>query len=88
MNNVDSWFSRLLFLLVIALSAGILGLVLIAPWLESSSRIIVLFATDATVRQTSLACAIGMLVTACVFFRARQNRQPVRKSTPPGAIGA
>lgn len=31
-----------------------------------------LFAKDATIRQTALAGALGLCVTACVFFRARK----------------
>jgi hypothetical protein len=79
---------KLLFVLVVAAALGILAAPVVAPWVDSPSRIVALFAHDATVRRTALACGLGMLVTACVFFRSRPGRQGLRKPPPPGAVGA
>src|SRR5215468_11736502 len=80
---------RLLFWLACAASAGLLGLVLFAPLLArepgSVPRWLVLFGHDATVRRTAVASALGLVVTASIFFRARPTRKRPR---PPGAVGA
>ena len=81
---------RLLFGLACVASAGLLGLVLVAPLLAPGPAWLALFAHDAAVRRTAVASALGLLVTACVFFRpppgasARRNR----RRPPPGAVGA
>lgn len=55
------------------LAAGcLLLLVVLTPTLDTgpeSARLLTLFANDAAVRRTALASAIGLTVTACVFFR-------------------
>ena len=80
---------RLLFWLACAVSAGLLGLVLFAPLLArepgSAPRWLVLFGHDATVRRTAVASALGLVVTASIFFRAPPKRKRPR---PPGAVGA
>jgi hypothetical protein len=72
--------SRWLFALAVGLAGALLALVLLAPRLERGaadsrecSRVIVLFARDRAVRRTSLAGALGLLVSACVFFRGRPD---------------
>jgi hypothetical protein len=86
---VEAVVPRLLFGLACAVSAGLLGLVLLAPLLAAGPTWLGLFAHDATVRRTAVASALGLLVTACVFFRpppasSRSNR----RRPPPGAVGA
>jgi hypothetical protein len=68
--------SRSLFRLVCGLALLLVLLVLAAPLLDDGDagvggwrRLVFLFAHDVTLRRTSLASAIGMLVTACVFFQ-------------------
>src|SRR5438552_1532908 len=84
---------RLLFALVCLLALALLGLLLAAPWIDSSSRLLALFARDETVRRTTLASALGLIVTASVFFRAPSSPdEPSRNRSgtapPPGAVGA
>jgi hypothetical protein len=81
--------ARLLFGLACATAAGLLGLVLLAPLLAPGPAWLGLFAHDAAVRRTAVASALGLLVTASVFFRppsAPSRRQ--RRPPPPGAVGA
>ena len=83
-----------LFWLNLLVAAGLAGLVLAAPFIAEpgSPRMLGLFANDGTLRQTALASAIGLTVTAFVFFRPRSAErsppsQPAR--TPPtNVVGA
>jgi hypothetical protein len=75
---------RLLFGLTWAVAALLVLLVVAAPWLEPSEptedvwgQVLALFAHDAAVRRTSVAAALGLVVTAHVFF------QPTRPPGPP-----
>jgi hypothetical protein len=78
---------RLLFWLVCAVSFGMLGLLLAAPWVETSSPLLRLLAEDAVVRRTTFASALGLLVTASVFFRPSPPDGP-RKRPRQDAVGA
>jgi hypothetical protein len=81
--------TRLLFWLVVGAALALLGLVLLAPLLGAHSRLLGLFAGDATLRRTAVASALGLLVTASVFFRAPPGAPPRRKRPrPPGPPGA
>jgi hypothetical protein len=97
----EVWLPRLLFWLACAASAGLLGLVLLAPLLRSAAAEaapdggalwLELFAHDATVRRTAVASGVGLLATACVFFRPPTGtapRKPARKPRPPSrGVGA
>ncbi len=70
------------------------GLVLTAPWLlvrEPESRMLRLFAHDSTVRRTTVASAVGLAVTAFVFFRPgvlRLKKTRVRRPPPSPVAGA
>jgi hypothetical protein len=86
---------RLLFCLAVALALGLGGAVLAAPALDrdgpgGAGRLVAVFARDAAVRRTAAAAALGLLVTACVFFRAprpgRRGPRPPRPSS--NTIGA
>ena len=72
----EFWLALALFLVI-----------LLAPVLDHpSSRLLVLFASDLTLRRTTAACAFGLLVTAYVFFRPPGSYRPVariRKKSPP-----
>lgn len=79
---MQRFISGVLFLLTVAAALAIGGLVVAAPWLTELEtdppiweRIVRLFAEDTTVKRTALASALGLLVTAWVFFRPRP---PVR----------
>jgi hypothetical protein len=97
-----SWLPRLLFQFTQAVSVLLLALVFLAPVLDNRflppgpwSRLLALFAYDAAVRHTSVAAALGLLVTAWVFFRPPRLllRPPVRRGSrgkppPPDVAGA
>ncbi|OAI51358.1 hypothetical protein AYO44_00685 [Planctomycetaceae bacterium SCGC AG-212-F19] len=79
----------LLFWLNLVLAAGLAGMVLLAPivvgMLDAATgwqRLITLFARDATLRQTALASAIGLIVTALVFFRLPGAARPAAAKPP------
>lgn len=86
---------RLLYWLTLLAAAGLMLLVWLAPSLPTSVRLLELFATDAVVRQTALASAIGLTVTALVFFKQPSVARPTPRKTPavvlpprPPVIGA
>src|ERR1700687_4441328 len=66
----DFWLPRLLFLLTLGSALALAGIVILAPWLaeENQPGLLALFAMDAIVRRTTLASAVGLVVTAFVFF--------------------
>ena len=83
---------RLLFFTTLALAFLLAGAVLAVPWFREagSSRLLVLFAEDTVVRRTALASALGLLVTAFVFFRPRgfvlfKSRKDKARVPPPVA---
>jgi hypothetical protein len=73
-------------------AVGLLGLLLASPFLVAytSSRIVGLFADDSSVRKTALAGAIGLAVTAFVFFRRRGPHPATDSHRPPpsNVVGA
>ena len=81
---------RLLFWATCAASAGLLALVAAAPPLTRrpgpGPRWLALFASDAAVRRTAVASALGLLVTASIFFRPPPPKR--RRPRPPGSVGA
>ena len=92
-------FPSLLFCINVLLAAGLIALLFIAPLLDTTeakpqgwSRFFALFAHDATLRRTAIAGAIGLLVTAWVFFRstspARASSQSSRMPPPGNIVGA
>jgi hypothetical protein len=66
---------RMLFGVAVAVSVGLLGLVVLAPVIHrgvghgEGARLLNVFAHDATLRRTAIAVAMGLLATACIFFR-------------------
>lgn len=99
-----SWLPRMLFRVTLLASVLLILLVLLAPLLDNGEtasagwrRAVALFAQDATLRRTAIASAVGLIVTACVFFRpieappppvARKRKQPGPTPPPAGAAGA
>ncbi len=97
----STWLQRLLFRLACVVSALLIVLVILSPMLDNDRpkpagwpRLVAVFARDATLRRTALASAIGLLVTACIFFRPptpqsvqRKPKQP-RLPPPPDIAGA
>ena len=87
-----SLLPRFLFLLTITAALGLIVLVIAAPVLDNKQPVVAVFAQDVTLRRTALASALGLLVTACVFFRVPSNSKKPAKSTklppPPDIAGA
>jgi hypothetical protein len=89
---MSQWLGRLvriaacgLFLLVVVAPAVDRG----EPIAEGPGRLVALFARDDVVRRTAVASALGLLVTAGVFFRLEPQpgpRRPCRGRTRPNAL--
>jgi hypothetical protein len=93
---------RLLFRLASALSLLLIVLVILSPLADNGeatpagwAQLPALFARDAAIRRTAVACAAGLLVTACIFFRPPGPPRPTarrrRRTTappPPSVAGA
>ena len=93
---IRRWRRRLpgvLFWLCLTAAGVLVALVLAAPALDGGGdvlpggvrRVLHLFAHDATVRQTAVASALGLVVTAFAFFRGPYVRPP---RAPTDVIGA
>jgi hypothetical protein len=88
--------NRLLFLLTVSVAVGLVGLVVLAPGLvEENSPApswLVLFASDAIIRRGTIGCAVGLVVTAALFFGGppRDQGHYARRKRPRSAntIGA
>ena len=88
----SAWLPRCLFWLALAGSALLAMLLFLTPLLhregtptDERSRVLALFAQDASVRRTAFASAVGLTVTAFVFFRPNASvlgRKSAKK--PPG----
>jgi hypothetical protein len=69
----DYWLPLMLFGGTLLFAVLLLALVVAAPYmldyLPAPQDLLKLFADDVTVRRTSIAGAIGLIVTAFVFFR-------------------
>jgi hypothetical protein len=70
------WLPRWFFRMAVSAASGLLALVVLSPWLapaeapqEGAGRFLALFARDAAVRRTAVAAALGLYVSAAVFFR-------------------
>lgn len=88
--------NRILFLFTGTLSLALIALVLFAPSLirdnlDEQPHLLLLFAFDATIRRAAIACALGMLVTAWVFFRSSaqaSDSKSSKRSRSANTIGA
>jgi hypothetical protein len=83
------WIPRFLFLLAVGTALVLLLLVSLAPMVHNTflpgsgwSKVLHVFAEDVTLRRTAVASALGLIVTAFVFFRVpgfgRRQRSPER----------
>jgi hypothetical protein len=95
--NGTTWLPWLLLRLTLGIAVALLGLVLAAPALDQGGdRLLALFAHDMTVRRTAIASAVGLVATACIFFRpprvaapdVKPGRRPRRSPQPPSGAGA
>jgi hypothetical protein len=80
------------FWLNLLVAAGLLALLLVSPFVPDSraTGMVRLFSQDSTVRKTALAGAIGLAVTAFVFFRSRSAdpTPPLPRTPPSNVVGA
>lgn len=80
----------ILFTLTVLIALTLGGAVVLTPWLiPQEGRIptlLQLYAQDATVRRTSFASALGLLVTAFVFFKPASWLKGKKKDQPPQAV--
>src|SRR5215471_10226665 len=85
------WLPRLLFVLAVFTSLALITMVFAAPALDNgesmpkgAARWTALFARDKVVRRTATAGAVGLLATACIFFRsANSRRSTFGRGRPP-----
>jgi hypothetical protein len=79
------WLPRALFTITMGLALLLGTTVLVAPSVARmntarGSQVVQLFAKDATLRKTALASALGLVATACVFFRTPRTARKVPES--------
>jgi hypothetical protein len=91
---------RLLFGLAFALSFLLIVLVILSPLVDNGdaqpagwAHVLALFARDPVTRRTAVASAVGLVVTACAFFRppprpAPRKRRRTTAPPPPSVAGA
>jgi hypothetical protein len=90
----DYWLPLMLFTAALVVAVTLLVLVaalpLVKDWLPFSHSLLDLLAEDTTVRRTSIAGAIGLIVTAWVFFRPNTlaRKSSPKKSPPDTMAGA
>jgi hypothetical protein len=86
----DYWLPLMLFigalLVAILLTVFVTALPFVIDELPFEHPLLKVFAEDTTVRRTSIAGAIGLVVTACVFFRPDRGVL-ARRSAPKKPSG-
>ena len=89
----DYWLPLMLFVGTMLAAAILLALVAAMPFVAEevlvSQPLLKLFADDTVVRRSSIAGAVGLIVTAWVFFRPNASllsRKPSAKKPPPDTM--
>ena len=86
----DYWLPLMLFIGALLVGAVLIGTVAALPYVKEhlpvEHELLDLFAEDAVVRRSSIAGAIGLIVTAFVFFRPNTSVLTRKDATrkPPG----
>ena len=79
----EVWLPRMLFFFTLLIAAALILAVAGTPWLltawPAAPRIVQVFASDTTVRRVSIASAVGLIVSAFVFFRTKGGLRSPRK---------
>jgi hypothetical protein len=71
------WLPRWLWWFSLALSILMVVVVVTAPLFDYGEfPIVTVLANDTTARRTCLACALGLVTTAAIFFRPQDYRVP------------
>jgi len=85
-------FQKCLFFVTMGIALGLGGGVTVAPTFfrpeTGQHRLLEIYAEDLAVRRTSLACALGLAVTAFVFFRGSNPAAPSRSKPAESAPAA
>ena len=91
----SSWLPRLLFRVTFLLAIVLISLVVLAPFFgdqrtadRGPTRWIALFARDVALRRTAIASAIGLGVTASIFYRPQIRRRPAPPRAQPTSSGS
>jgi hypothetical protein len=89
----SDFFSSALFWGTWAAALALILLVFLSPSLDNRDehprgwqRGVAVFARDAAMRRTAIASAIGLAVTACVFFRSPRVPRPPDPSRASGPV--
>jgi len=90
------WLPRVLRWLSLLVAAGLVAMVSLSPHLADTippHKLLRLFAQDAVLRRSAIAAAIGLAVSAFIFFKSPprsplQSYQAPRGSSPGDVIGA
>ena len=85
----DYWLPLMLFAAALFVAVVLLALAIAMPFAIEylpSVPLLQLFAEDATVQRSSIAGAIGLIVTAFVFFRPGASRKPSTKKPPHDTV--
>jgi hypothetical protein len=84
------WLPRILFRLSFLIAGALTLVVLLAPWcdkLQARGRIrtnwLSLFARDIALRRTAIASAIGLGVTASIFYKPQFRSRTAPPRQPP-----
>jgi hypothetical protein len=84
------WLPRLFFRVNLGLAGVLILLVILSPLADNGveqpagpARLVALFARDGAVRRTAVAGAIGLSVTAGIFFRTPGGRRWTLRRLPP-----
>jgi len=93
-----TWLPRFLFRSTLVAAVVLIALVFLTPLLDNESqrpagwrKLVALFARDPVLRRTAVASAVGLAVTAFVFFkspRPRHTFQQPRLPPPTDVVGA
>ena len=93
-----TWLPRFLFRATLIAAVLLIALVFLTPLLDNESRrpagwrkLVALFARDAVLRRTAVASAVGLAVTASIFFKSPRPRhvlQQPRLPPPTDVVGA
>ena len=85
------WLQRFLFFFSVSVSTTLFTVVIAAPAIDNGeqtpkgvARLAAVLARDTMVRRTAVAAGIGLLASACIFFRpAGPKRFPGLRGRPP-----
>jgi hypothetical protein len=94
-RSPSSWLPRLLFRFTFLLALVLISVVVLAPFFGDQktaaggpAKWIGLFSRDLALRRTAIASAIGLGVTASIFYRPQIRRRPAPPRAQPASSGS